>query len=215
MMQYRYARKNVQEVKLVDTLNTTQIAIDDFAAANSNCLTLLNGIKSGSGFYNRIGSKIGMKSLSLNIAIIWKGANGSATGEYLRLMVVYDRQVNHSSPTQPTICAGYDKNGTASTSLMSPINPIYRDRFLILLDQFFWFSDTSTSGGLNTILPGPRVPIKKFFKLRGLETTFNSGTAGDVTDIETGALFLVAGSSLAATPTGLKIQVSARLRFYD
>jgi len=201
------------EIKAIDIPNANYSFL---TAAAPPALTLLNGIQTGSGFFNRIGSRIEMKSLHVRGVI-----SNIATGVQclLRMLIFYDRQPNGAAPAYTTLMQSRDQTGAATTGSVSEINLDQRDRFVMIRDKT-WFapSATNTTGVLTN---GPNYPgndqeldIDMFISLKGLLTHFNAtANPATIAEINSGALFVtfVTGGTTATW----QASVGFRLRYDD
>jgi len=201
---------------LVTTLNTN--------------LRVINQIKEGSGFQQRIGRKINMKSVRINGMIRPTGTNVAVIpNQELRLIMFYDKQWNAATAfTLSTLLQDQTEAATTS-SAMSGVNLNNRERFKILIDRKISCPQitvtagpviTSSTGswmldGSSIETGGPVVNIYK--KLGGLETQYN-GTVGTSADINSGALvicLLTDGGTLTTNTNDWQFDGTIRLRYYD
>ena len=166
-------------------------SIDTSGGANNNLLSggvrtwnagfflLTSGLTRGTSAASRIGNKIHYKRLRLNydqgarIAIDNGGWN-------LRMVLVYDKQPNGATPTATTLWSADDVNAFPNLANL--------DRFIILYDKI------TQCTGLNNNFSNANYYID--IDLCGLDATFNTGNAGTIADIQTGALFM----TYACTP---------------
>ena len=175
---------------------------------------LLNGSQTGAGFWNRIGSKIRMKSIQMKGSIVQ--ALTSVEG-YLRMVVVYDKQANGAFPTLSTVFETRDNAGAQTNTVYSMMKTESRDRFEILKDET-WRSPSATyTAGVQT--NGPSFPgvdnefeFNCFVKLKNRKATYNAST-GAIGDITTGSLFVY--FIAAGTDNAWTCNWTSRLRFYD
>lgn len=204
--------------------SSAEIKAIDIASASYNFLTiaappvmtLLNGVQVGAAFYNRIGSKMEMKSLHIRGSL----QNAATDADcFLRMIVFYDRQPNAAAPVITDLIQSRDQTGAAATTAVSEINLDNRDRFVIIRDkQWFAPAVTNTAGVLTN---GPQYPgdderwdVNEFIKLNQLVTHFKSSTNPTVIgDINTGALFITFLTN-GTTATWIA-KVGFRLRFGD
>lgn len=196
----------------IDTLNLTSFASN----GQRYCL---NQTLPGTGFYNRIGSRIKMKSVDITIDFFPNTAS-TALGNFYRIMLIYDAQTNGAMPNVSDVISSVNAAGSPTSGYWQGLNMNNRDRFLILRD---WMWSTlgegatpGTAATTSSVLTRPVTnPIKWHIKLRGLETMYKGETAplGSVSDIATGGLYLWcwagAGSGI------LQGVFTSRLRFYD
>jgi len=180
-------------------------------------IILLNGIQSGSGFFNRIGARMEMRNLHMrgfirNIA--------TATEDYARILIIYDRQPTGSlAGLGPLFLQSRDQTGAATNTGSSEINLDNRDRFSIVRDiEWYLPSVTNTAGVLTN---GPQYPgqderhdINVFMKLKGLGTHFKSSSnPTTIADISTGALYAMFISQ--NNDNAWQADVGFRLRYDD
>lgn len=185
---------------------------------------ILNAPKTGSNFYNRIGSKINLKSLRLRIQLRNIPANEGVDSMIVRIMIFYDRQCNGIVPATSDLIQSYNMDGVSSTDPFGGINIVNSERFLILRDEIvpIFSSNNSTStppSHLNySMIDGvPKNFFDYYIKLKGLETKFQNND-GDEGSITTGALYLYVFSDLSTgggNLVPLKATYNARTRFYD
>ena len=176
---------------------------------------LMNGIQTGSGYFNRTGSKIEMKSIQIKAYIY---ILATATQDFGRVLLIYDRQANGAAPSFSDIIQGRQQDGTTVTNTsFDMINLDNRDRFVVLRDKcFFLSSQTDTAGVITNVYPQPtdkEMIIDWYVKLKGLTTHFKSSSSPTTpADINTGALYLVnaSGGSDLYSLVG-----QARLRYND
>jgi len=172
-------------------------------------IQLMNNTVPGDLIQNRHGRVIKMSSAFINIIVV---PNSATTTANYRIFVVYDTQSNGVAPLYQDIFLTSDGsapiNGTVACQF--PRNPSNMDRFKVLWDY------TGRVDGPVAQTTGPvhnRTILKKYIKLKGLETRYNTGVAGTIGDIQTGGLFLAWGcdtSTLNAMPT---INIVTRLNF--
>lgn len=96
------------------------------AASTSTFSTpvMLNPVGQGSGNNDRLGRKIAMTKFQLR----WERWQGTGVPDPFRILVVYDRSPNLSTPAITDILSG---NG-----ISTPVNLSNTDRFLILMDIY-------------------------------------------------------------------------------
>lgn len=189
--------------------------------SNAANFILTNAVQTGAGFFNRIGSRITLKSLHL-VGQITPGT-GSPTGvsEYLRIMVVYDKQANGATPNIADLLQ--DQNQTAATvvtNAWSHLNMVNRDRFQILMDDRVEVPINTFTAEFNNISSiidyTGEVNINRFIRLNDLETMFKSSSSPTTqADISVGALYVVTFGTLSAATSGFAFNFNARLRYWD
>lgn len=177
--------------------------------------TLLNAPVPGTGYNNRIGRKIAVRSVYIRgyIAVEAALTSGSTlllNAQSCRMILFIDWQPNGAAPAVTDLLV--------SANVADQINPNNRDRFKILADKVYKFdpyivSTTATQSCAST--NNQIYNIKKYKRMR-LETIYNAGTAGTVADITTGALYLFFLGSNAAGANADSVAVfSTRVRYWD
>ena len=125
------------EVKSLDLAVVTPSSLVDVAhvagtGANNNFatgMTCLNLIQQGAGFYQRIGTKINIKSIEFYGD--FKQTVDPTNVAYFRYMIVYDRQPNGSYPAITDILRDND----SATSFNSGVSLVNRSRFAMIRDK--------------------------------------------------------------------------------
>jgi len=166
---------------------------------------LCNGLATGTGANNRIGRKIVMKSIYMRFTWFVAGSNTSQSGP-MRILVVYDKQVNGAFPTAiaPATSDGailhYDH-------IASPNNLFAADRYVTIFDELV----EPLSGVSNPGAPCTRT-VSRYKKIN-LPVIFNNGTAGDITDISMGAVYII--FCVAGVVSNTAADYTVRIRFED
>jgi len=200
------------EIKAIDIAETNYVFRDPNSAS---AIYLLNGIQTGAGFYNRVGSRIEMKNLQLNGFLGPNSAATSTTPTNLRVLIVYDRQPTGALPVISDILQDRDQLGAASTGGLSHINLDNRDRFSILRDMR-WAVPTVTAGVVTGVAPGvgDTWTVNVFMKLKGLGVHYKSSTNPcTIADIATGALY--AAFVAETNDSDWVMEAGFRLRYDD
>lgn len=223
----RSARTNSSEVKSVDA-QWTNLYTGTTAAGGA--IVTLNAVTAGAGFWNRIGRKIEMKSIEMR-GTISTGNNSLLVSkifdpQFLRFMIVYDKQPNGAIPVTSDILLDYSSTGGTTTLSSSGINLNNRDRFVILRDKKMvtpWLkTDPTTAGVIDGEYQTDQCnwcpTIHMYVPLKGIITQFKSDTSPPtIGDIATGALYLFLYTS--DSPDGQQscwyFNGTSRLRFYD
>lgn len=202
------------ELKCMDTREVT-LVID-----NTNQNIILNDVLQGAAFYNRIGNEIEMKSLHLTGHIGLSGTAPTPTWDYMRILVIYDRQPNGAFPTTADVLTSYDQNGTTSSTAYDHTNPTNHDRFKILADirlEVPWNNSSLAVAGQipETIIDyNGEYNINRFINLRGLPAKFKA-SAGNIGDLASGSLFLKVLGTQATAAAPFQFLGTARLRYID
>lgn len=168
------------------------IAVSAANAADTwGTATILNAIEQGTAGYERIGTKIMMKSLA------WRGymaIPAAETGmDFCRFVIVYDRR-----PDRAAVATGAEIFTTDNPSgMIQSFNKQYAGRFQILFDRTYWNPRVITNQERTR-------PVKGFIKLNH-KTEFN-GVGALQTNFDKGQLL-----ALAVTGQGTTHQTSLTL----
>jgi len=211
MYRQPYVRKPRTELKAVDD-TTTLATITNNAATSA---VVLNDTIQGSAFYQRVGNKITMKNLQFDLKLI-PSANANAVSDWIRVLVFYDKQTNATAPVRSAVLLDTEAGGATSTTSMSGINMINRDRFKVLVDEKLWVPPTTASGANSNHSPdsvSKTFCVKRFVSLRNLETVYNQVGGGGVGDITSGGLFYIVMCQNANC--GYGFDCKTRLRYTD
>jgi hypothetical protein len=163
-------------------------------------ITEINCIRNGSAFYQRIGAKVVVRSIALHLNFYTSVAALANNAVTIRYMIIYDRQTNGAFPAIGDILALND----GAPTFTSGTNMSNKSRFMILRDKYLDFDPVSQ---LNC-------SIREFIKGK-FDVEFGTN-AGNIGDIKTGSIYLVAISDTnpGVSPI-LFTATSARIRYYD
>lgn len=201
-------------------IKTLDVPLQTDLISTTAVFTLLNLMEEGTSFFNRVGRKIMMKSIRITGGLALSGlAVINANQDYLRVMVVYDRQPNGSAPAISDILQNVDLGGTSSTTSYAGLNMNNSERFLVIQDTRLNIPNgyvQSLNEGTASIIDynGTMQNMDRFSKLKGLQTHFK-GTAGSITDVASGALWLVTFGNIAPGTAPYNLIWNARLRYHD
>lgn len=206
-----YRRPTRMELKLRDYSSPTAVPV-----TGSPIILPMNGITVGSNFWNRMGSRISMKSLYFKLLFLSNGAYtgpGAGTTPVYRFSLVYDKHNKGVTPNVADIWAQVDGSGSLSSGITSSTNPLGRDRFVILWDKIMVVR--SDAAGEAATFTGRNAMIKKYMKLKNSEALYNTGNTGGISDIESGALFFIAQCDKTTAQSPFAIYLNSRLRWTD
>jgi len=163
-------------------------------------ITEVNCVEQGATSYNRIGTKILIKSIDFRASFNMLGT--APVNNSLRYMIVYDHQPNGAFPLIGDILS---RNIATAPNFFTGVNMANRSRFVVLRDRIVAL-DPEGTGTVN---------VKEFIKTK-LETQFRSSTS-TIGDITTGAIYLVCFCLIAGTAASYITMTAAtfRLRYFD
>lgn len=159
---------------------------------NTQTQVLLNGVTTGTSSITRTGQSIKAVNIQFNLAIT---VNSSATASFLRCIILRDEQPNGAAPAAANIL-------NVGGNFISPRNVGYNERFHVFYDELF-----------AVCLNGPANKVISFVRPLGFHTIFNTGTAGDITDITKNSLYLILLSNEATN--GVVVSYYSRFSFLD
>lgn len=190
---------------------------------NSNpYIALINGLQLGNSNQTRIGGECLMKSVEYKFIchpLYRPGANSSANaGSTFAITVVYD---NSPTGTLPGVSTGTQAifNGNYPHDL-----PLFdmSDRYTILLNEIYEPKNiseyTNQSVGTTTIFQVDFSTTGERYRKFALRSKFNANDVGDITDFNTGAMYLIIRSD-SLTGSGfdnsILVDIDVRVRFVD
>lgn len=177
---------------------------------------LLNNIRLGNDDYQRVGKEIKMKSLLLTAQVQDLRRNSNAH-DWIRYMIIYDRQTNGAAPVIADVLSSVDINGGVTSTVRAAKNENNKDRFKILLDQSFGIPNDLNAGSNQAAQRGfgafPTY-VKHYIKLGGLLTKYLSD-AGGIAMIGSGSLYLVLYGNNTAANSNYDFNFNARLTYAD
>lgn len=181
----------------------------------------------GSDFNNRIGRKCVIKSIYMKYRCFPRyienpgGAPYVAQSQWpqtaIRVLIVKDTNPNGVTPAITDML-----QVDTATGLVDPlsfINMNNRDRFTIIFDKLHQFGAFST--GIVGVSPiqsalGPVCVTKKFYKKCNHEVIFNGSSTGLISDIASGALYVVyLGSETLGSNRYGNLENNWRIRYDD
>ena len=192
------------------------VGVATYNIHTTGSFTLLNGSVQGTDFNNRIGRKIICKSVFIRgwvgaevaTAALAAGSNESLVQQW-RMIIFIDMQPNASAPSVTDLLVSADPT--------SQLNLNNRDRFMVVKDKTFMGQNFGKAFTAATGIMGSDNSARnvKVFKSLNLETIYNSGNAGTIADINSGALYMFwIGTRASGTTDGNAI-LSTRVRFID
>lgn len=182
----------------------------------------LNALAQGTANYQRIGSRVWMKSLSVIGQIQARSAGLTAGRQAGRILVVYDRQPNGALPAISDVVNNVSNLGAISTvtqDVSSFQNWDLKDRFLILKDIRCTFSEGDVAAPLTGQIAGVvdygnQSNLRFEVDLEGLQAMYNNPAALYNSVVSGGLLIMIWGD--AVPPTGsFSVGWTARLQYTD
>jgi len=183
----------VRPVELKGVDKFVEETIPSILGLPSEGVILLNGIKEGTGSFQRIGRNIWMESIRVRGAVRYINESGYNLFPTVRMIIVYDRTPSGVQPGFQNIFQSTDATGTDSTpSIDTGIALEYTKRFRVLAD---WtvahpgsgYTDSQTADITYSSLD---IPFDKYVPLKNLETQYTD-VDSTIADISTGGLYLI------------------------
>jgi len=200
--------------------------VDLQLAANldtTGAVVLLNGIAPGTAFYQRVGSKVQLKSVYIraNLSMQNATATGGVPPSPMRWLVVWDKQPNGTAPSWNDLIKSVTSAGANSNNLHDHLNLDQRDRFSVLADTFIQQGAVWNNTVAGTFDPAPSqafadgMTIERYIRLRGLETVY-MGVTDTIASVASGALWLFTrGEAGPAAVQSMTLTGCSRLRYFD
>lgn len=207
-----YSKYKKSEKRYVDSFGTV-------AVSTTPVFNLLNAAFIGGLWYQREGKTTKNLGLDLKIDVYNAGLNLTALDEStVRIMVLWDKMAQGTTTVIGDVLEDCQKAGTTQNIVLSNVNMNKRDRYEILSQEFVSLPAIGVSGAVSSLQQTNTTvgrSIQRYIKVNR-QTEFNVGNNGDISDINSGALFLViwADSGVDATPA-FKVEYTTRLSFYE
>lgn len=183
------------EFKYVERSLADQTIGSTSAAAN---YYLLNGLGNGTGYGQRVGQSVKIASVQLNLEIKLSGAIDK---DYVRCVLVWVKNVDGTQPAY----ANADTNSIYVSATPNALRSLHnRNKFMILRD---WHINLDKDGTSQRYI--------RYYRKMNNHTTYGTTSNGDVTDINNGALYLIAISQSGTAPDTSTITINSRVRYID
>jgi len=192
-----------QEMKSFDTALAFTFDITGEIPATGQLALILEG----DGNSNRDGQKVQIASIQIKGTLRYAPAAAATAADCCALYLIYDRQPNGLAAT---VFGGADPNSIfTSTNVVEALRMKYNsDRFTIIKH---WIWDFNATAGVTTAY-NPSIQHLDYYTKCDLEMTFGA-TAGAVTDLRSGNVFLVAGTA-GNSDDLITFSGNARLNFF-
>jgi len=180
----------------------------------------VNGTSAGSNDFQRVGRSAKLHSIHFKGGIYPSGNSGTTAGEWLRILLVYDRQPNGAVPSYSDIMQTVDATGNFSSTAFDFKNLGNAERFLILRDHNVQVPCTSsTTAGTyfqaNQLQdPNQSLMFDDYVKLENLPVQYK-GVDASISSIATGALYVVTCGSQAVASAGCTLNYVTRVMYSD
>lgn len=160
--------------------------------SNLRTIVQLNMIAQGIGASNRIGDVIKMKMIDMYFDFYYTvaGRRSATTTDYVRAILIYDRQTTNSLPAPGTIL----QNEVAAISYQSQMNVDNIKRFKVLYDRILPLTVQQTNTGAAADAFGVGNYFRKRVYLKNLVQQYNGGGAV-VSNVVKGALYMILACS--------------------
>jgi len=186
----------IPELKYRDE-SASGVSIDE-----SGISALFNGMEQGAANQRRIGQKIQMRSINFKY---WITATGTTVASMVRIMVVLDMQPNGAQATPADVL----EDPAVNFNIVSSLQMANSARFRVLWDKRYKIVGTST------IVTSEYLCFDETFQKLNHPVEYSDTSAGDITDIITGALFFLAFSTSATGANQPLITWWGRVRYHD
>lgn len=193
----RALRATDQERKFLDNVFANNVV--DSADGTSISIFELNAVADGVTNSERIGRKMAMRSLYIQLSVNLNGLAVLNTS-YVRFIVLLDRQPNGALPTVPNVLL-LPASGNLLTEMLSPNNLNNSKRFVTLWDHRVTLQRNFISGRL----------VQKYLPLS--QTVQFNGAGGTIGNIATNSLILMVMGDVAGGGPQSTFSGSIRLRF--
>jgi len=185
------------------------IVLSDASMASNTDIYVVNAMREGPSWYERIGKKVQNASVRVRMNIVHEYASHLAAtigtfGNFLRWVLIYDREPNGVIPAFNTMFQDVTAQGGTVSTPISSLGLANSDRFRVLADEIVTMNPTAApvvadydpiTGNTSSTFPC----INEYFidryvdlSKRKLESTYKSTQATpDITNFSSGAIYLV------------------------
>lgn len=203
-----YINRCQKEIHTLDTV----IGLEAPSAVTNANVKVLNLVREGSAYYERIGSQVFNRSLHIR-GTIQVNQQTTPTMRYVRVAVVWDARPSGVAPAISDVFA--DSNSAKNTDHLSYTDVLQQDRFVVLKDRVWTFmpSGSEQAGGTTDAYVWGNTDFTMNCKLFGrVGTTVFKANGGTIGDISTGALYIMAWGNIL-TGSAPTIDAAVRLVF--
>lgn len=188
--------------------------------SNNADIKVLNLIQAGTGSWNRVGRIVNMKSIRLRmqVQLSFLATDVNTRARMFRYLIVYDRQPNGTIPIKSDIIQYKNQSGNETGVWNGFLSYDNMERFTILKDHTIAINPPPRTFD-NTGAPKNIVDVEHYeecyLRLNHVTNYKSESTPMTITDISTGALYLVYLADEDDTAI-LSVKNSvARLRYTD
>lgn len=211
------------ELKGMDTILGDGItAITATTNTNFDCYCL-NLIQQGAGSWNRVGRNVNLNSVRIRGSINFQNEITPTVADYtdnwVRMIVVWDKQPSGAIPTFNQVFGQTDQNGNETSYILNSVRFDNMERFQVLRDRIIT-ADQDGAGSVVDVNGGQTrrkyCVFEDFIKLNGKITTFSGQSAPmTIADVSTGALLVYFRAHSGQPLNSAFLGGSARLRYTD
>lgn len=198
------------ETKAVDTQIAPAAA--DFTGG---LVFLVNGLVQGTSSFTRVGIQVDPKAIRIRGSMAPAGLT-NFPGPYIRMALVYDESPQAALPSYEDIFLSYQADGTSFTSGSSSPNVSGLIRFTVVRDINMQLGYVSNQNGIVYATSPAQTSFETYAKAWNSQKKMkfpvrykNKSNSGTVTDLATGAFYVVLYNS---APAGT-IQTNLSVRF--
>lgn len=179
------------------------------AVPGNGTFTLLNGLTLGTSAVTRIGRQIVIKSIHMKFDITgaYFSVGPTLPSTMCRAMIIFDSQPNGTTPNVSDLL----EDTTTGLQALASTALRYSGRFKILYDKR-WVVNNNLAA--TTTATWSQIFDEVYLKVN-LKCNYANTSNGDVTDIDTGALWLFLTSDSGATANNPDVLLYNRIRFVD
>lgn len=194
------------ELKNADLSGTLSL---DNSGAGSGHTALINGLVPGVERYQRVGRRVTAKAINVRCYIYTSAVSPAVIDDLFRIAVVFDEQPSTTLPAASALWAQVTALGVVSTNMLSFNNRDNSMRFKTLRTHTVQINAENQASETyqGRIYWEWDIPCN-------FTTQYNAGVSGGLTDITTGALYLVAHGNNSPVAQW-SVDYSIRYKFYD
>jgi len=209
----RVPKPRPRELKGMDTNVATVVTTILSTTSTNGDIATINLVEPGTGSFNRIGRKIYPQSLRVKGLLFSTSVSNAENANWVRMVVVHDKQPSGVLPTFNTIFGDTEFDGTETSTITSNLKYDNTDRFRVLRDKHYILQYTvpGSSGAFECV-----AYIDEFINLKGIETVYSAQTSPTtIADISSGSIYVIFRAWDGTNNAAQLANCTARLRYYD
>lgn len=210
--------RKIKKLSKIQELKHRDVITSDSTENGDPMIFLLNGMQKGDNVNNRQGNSVYLSSLQVRFRVAWPQATSVASGVgQVRCCIVLDRYPNGEALQE----SDFLDLSVITDALYAPYNLNAGRRFKILYDRVIIINPNFLSAwdqvedNFDAFDVGTKAVYKTIRRKIRFKMHFNQGNAGNITDINRGAIWFYATSNIVEGASSPFVHLGARTLFKD